>query len=119
MELASFREHLSKAFALIHPTNADISPLTLIEAGYFVSPSISVDDFTLREVTCPSNHQLLLLRRPLTSHSIGGAVLRLLADDTLYQTARREARQFVVSNLSQSVFKARIQQTLENTFSMF
>jgi glycosyltransferase involved in cell wall biosynthesis len=114
-QLAAFRELLSKAFALIHPTDSDISPLTVIEAGYFGCPSISVDDFALREVTSPSNHHLLL-QRPLTSSALADAMIRLLDDPSAYQKARHEARTYAVSNLSQDAFKQRLQEVIEKTF---
>ena len=102
-ELAAFRAHLARAFALIHPTDADITPLTVIEAAYFGCPAISVDDFALREVTSPSNHHLLL-GRPLTASSLAYAMIALLDDVTMYQQTRLDARAYAVSNLSQEAF---------------
>ena len=114
-DLAAFRRHLARAFALIHPTDADITPLTVIEAAYFGCPAISVDDFALREVTSPSNHHMLL-GRPLTASSLGNAMIALLEDVTLYPQTRQDARAYAVSNLSQEAFKRRLQKALEHTF---
>ncbi len=115
-ELAALRGHLARAFALIHPTDADITPLTVIEAGYFGCPAISVDDFALREVTSPFNHHLLL-QRPLTSTALGNAMVRLLDNITMYQQARQYARAFALSNLSQASFRMRLQKALHNSIS--
>jgi hypothetical protein len=114
-EMSAFRGHLTRAFALIHPTDADITPLTVIEAAYFGCPAISVDDFALREVTSPSNHPMLL-QRPLTSGSLAAVMIRLLDDPAAYQQARQDAKAYAMSNLSQDAFKKRLKKTLEQTF---
>lgn len=115
-ELAVYREHLENAFALIHPTDADIAPLTVIEAGYFGCPTISVDDFALREVTSPSNHNLLL-RRPLSSITLGNTMIRLLNNNILYRRARYNARAYAISNHSQDAFRKRFYEAIVNVVS--
>jgi glycosyltransferase involved in cell wall biosynthesis len=111
-ELAAFRTHLAEAFALIHPTDADITPLTVIEAAYFGCPAISVDDFALREITSPSNHSMLL-KRPLTSGTLASAMIRLLDDSAAYQHMRQSARDYANTFLTQDGFKDELKKTLK------
>ncbi|MDB4412867.1 glycosyltransferase [bacterium] len=111
-ELIKFRSHLAQAFALVHPTDSDITPLTVIEAGFFGCPAISVDDFALREVTSQSNHHLLL-PRPLTVSALAEAMLALLDQPEDYLQSREDARSFATSNLSQTAFRKRLQEAVK------
>lgn len=116
-ENAAFRAHLSKAFALLHPTDSDITPLTVIEAGYFGCPAISVDDFALREITSPSNHHLLL-HRPLNAAHLSASMVKMLADTLAYKQARQNAREFAVSNLRPEAFTERLQSGVKAALCM-
>jgi glycosyltransferase involved in cell wall biosynthesis len=113
-ELKTFRDHLAKAFAIIHPTDADTTAMIMIEAAFFGCPAVSVDDFALREVTSEFNHQYLL-QRPLTSLSVAEVMLKLLCQPESYNKARRHARRFAISSLTQSVFKNRLQTAVRQT----
>ena len=46
-QLVAFTNHLSRAFALVHPTAADTTAMIVIEAAFHGSPCITVNDFAL------------------------------------------------------------------------
>lgn len=48
-EYALFRKTLAAARALVHPTNSDISPHIIVEAGYFGCPAITSNRFAIPE----------------------------------------------------------------------
>lgn len=107
-ELEVFRGHLAKAFALVHPTDADITALITTEASYFGCPVITVRDFALPEVLSPSNHHLLL-DRPLNPDAIAEAMIALLASPEDYKQARTHARAYAISHLTRDAFTRRLQ----------
>jgi glycosyltransferase involved in cell wall biosynthesis len=106
-QLKILRSHFASAFALLLPTDADISPLTAIEAAMFGCPAISVDDFALREVTAPENWKYLM-SRPLRAEGIAEKMIELLDSGTQYASARMHAREFSVNNQTVERFTERL-----------
>src|SRR5262249_34871591 len=82
-QLAAFTNHLSRGFALVHPTAADTTAMIVIEAAFHGCPSISVNDFALPEVT-GNGAYAVLLNRPITADSLANAMTKLLADEERY-----------------------------------
>jgi glycosyltransferase involved in cell wall biosynthesis len=85
--------------------------MTLCEAAFFGCPSITVDDFALRESTSERNRRLLL-QRPVTSDGLGKAMVNLLDSPADYQQARHSARDFAISKHTQEAFKIRLQEAV-------
>ena len=59
-EQARFRQILGRSRALVHPSQSDISPLLLIEAGYFGCPAISSRMFAIPELVDDMQSGILL-----------------------------------------------------------
>lgn len=91
-ELIRFREILTNAFLLVHPTREDTNPLVLIEAAYFGCPSVSVDDFAVPELVV-NGETGVLLKRPVTGESLANAIERLILERNGYLDLRRKARE--------------------------
>lgn len=108
-ELKEFRRHLARAFAIVHPTNADTTAMILIEAAFFGCPAISVDDFALREVTSERNWGLLL-PRPVSPGKLAETMLDLLSKPDLYRESRIAARAHAVPRLTRKAFQLRLQE---------
>ena len=110
-ELRRLRDLFSTAFALVHPTDADIAPLILVEAALFGCPAITVDDFAVPEVT-GAGTSALLLKRPLTPKLLASAMLGLLGDRDRYLDMRKQCRGYSVENHSRKKFKKRLQEAV-------
>jgi glycosyltransferase involved in cell wall biosynthesis len=108
-QLAAFTSHLSRAFALIHPTAADITPMIVIEAAFHGCPSITVNDFALPEVTGDGTYALLQ-NRPVTADTLARAMIELLDDMDRYRSLRTKAREFTVGRFTRAAFKKRVQE---------
>ena len=115
-ELAAFQQHLAGAFALLHPTSADITPMIVIEAAFFGCPAITVNDFALKEVTSRENWQLLL-SRPTSARDIAAKMVHLLSNPGLYQDLRIAARTHATLNLTRPEFKRRLQTAVLDAYS--
>jgi glycosyltransferase involved in cell wall biosynthesis len=108
-QLAAFTGHLSRAFALVHPTVADITPMIIIEAALHGCPSITVNDFALPEVTGDGAYALLQ-NRPVTADTLARAMIELLYDTDRYRSLRTKAREFTVGRFTRAAFKKRVQE---------
>ncbi|MGA7633858.1 MAG: glycosyltransferase family 4 protein [Terriglobales bacterium] len=108
-QLAAFTSHLSRAFALVHPTAADITPMIVIEAALHGCPCITVNDFGLPEVTGNGTYALLQ-NRPLTADTLARAMIELLDDMDRYRSLRAKAREFTIGRFSRAAFKRRLQE---------
>jgi glycosyltransferase involved in cell wall biosynthesis len=86
-----FREILSQASLLIHPTREDTSPLVITEAAYFGCPAVSVNRFAIPELIIDGVTGVLLDPEP-TVDSIVSAVTKILADEAQYARMRNAAR---------------------------
>jgi glycosyltransferase involved in cell wall biosynthesis len=86
-----FREILSQASLLIHPTREDTSPLVITEAAYFGCPAVSVNRFGIPDLIIDGVTGLLLDPEP-TVESIVYAVTKILGDEAQYGRMRNAAR---------------------------
>jgi glycosyltransferase involved in cell wall biosynthesis len=107
-QLEAFTNHISRAFALVHPTAADTTAMIVIEAAFHGCPSITVDDFALPEVTGNGTYAVLL-KRPITPESLAHAMKGLLADEKHYRALRTRARELTIERFSRAAFKKRLQ----------
>jgi glycosyltransferase involved in cell wall biosynthesis len=110
-QLAAFTNHLSRAFALVLPTAADIAPLIVIEAAFHGCPSITVNDFALPEITGNGTYALLQ-NRPVTAETLARAMIELLDDMERYRSLRAKAREFTIGKFSLVTFKKRLQEAV-------
>jgi glycosyltransferase involved in cell wall biosynthesis len=110
-QLAAFTNHLSRAFALVHPTSADITPMIVIEAAFHGCPSITVNDFALPEVTGNGTYSLLQ-NRPVTADTLARAMIEMLGDMDRYRSLRAKARGFTIGRFSRAAFKKRLQEAV-------
>ena len=96
-DLARYRQLLSQAFLLVHPTREDTSPLVLTEAAYFGCPSISVNAFAVPELIIDGKSGLILeaAARP---EELANAIRKLIASPDEYRAMRRFAFEFSREN---------------------
>lgn len=94
-DLARFRELLSKAFLLVHPTREDTSPLVITEAAYFGCPTISVNRFAIPELVLHGETGILL-NWPVNHDLLSSAILNLIRDRGAYLAMRRAARKYAL-----------------------
>jgi glycosyltransferase involved in cell wall biosynthesis len=110
-QLAAFTDHLSRAFALVHPTAADTTAMIVIEAAFHGCPSITVNDFALPEVTGNGTYALLQ-NRPVSADTLARAMIGLLDNVDHYRSLRARAREFTVGRFSRAAFKKRLQEAV-------
>ena len=110
-QLAQFTDYLSRAFALVHPTGADITPMIVIEAAFHGCPCITVNDFALPELT-GNGIYALLQNRPVTADTLAQAIIELLDDMDRYRSLRAKAREFTIGRFSRAAFKKRLQEAV-------
>jgi glycosyltransferase involved in cell wall biosynthesis len=111
-----FTHHLSRAFALLHPTNADTTAMVVIEAGFYGCPSITMDSFAIPEVT-GNGEYAVLLSSPPGVHRLAKAMIEFLQDQERYMLLRTKARAFSISKFSRASFKRRLQAAILSRFS--
>jgi glycosyltransferase involved in cell wall biosynthesis len=110
-QLLAFTNHLSRAFALVHPTAADTTAMIVIEAAFHGCPSITINDFALPEVTGNGTYALLQ-NRPVTADALARAMIDLLDDMDRYLSLRAKAREFTIGRFSRAAFKKRLQEAV-------
>jgi len=115
-QLAMFARHLSRAFALIHPTTADTTAMVVIEAAFYGCPSITVRDFALPEVT-GNGACATLLDRPVTADTLAQAMISLIFNQRYYHDLRARARDFSIRRFSRGAFKKRLQDRVRHIIS--
>ena len=98
-DLEKFKQLLSEAFLLIHPTTMDTMGAVLIEAGYFGCPSIAPKSFGIPELII-ENKTGLLLDIPFNSDDIVNKIKTLINDKDQYQKMRISVKDDMVSRLS-------------------
>lgn len=89
-QLEVFCNTLGQARALVHPTCSDISPATLVEAGYFGCPVIAPRRFAIPEVIDHGSTGLLL-DEPSDAESVASAMSQILDNEVLYSHMRERA----------------------------
>ena len=110
-QLTAFTNHLSRAFALVHPTAADTTAMIVIEAAFHGCPSITVNDFAIPEITGNGTYALLQ-NRPVTADTLARAMIELLGDTDRYRSLRAKAREFTIGRFSRAAFKKRLQEAV-------
>jgi glycosyltransferase involved in cell wall biosynthesis len=107
-EHARFRAILSGARALVHPTTSDISPLIIVEAGYFGCPTISVRKFAIPALV---DHEVtgLLLDDPLDVSALAQRMNWMLEHESAYQVMRRCAWAKARRENSKKAFERKMQ----------
>jgi glycosyltransferase involved in cell wall biosynthesis len=106
-EYRTFVQILGNARALVHPTNADICPVLLVEAAYLGCPVISVRKFAIPEVVCDGQTGLLL-SDPMDPEAVALAMCWMLEDDGKYMTMRAAARENAELRHSKACFRSRL-----------
>jgi glycosyltransferase involved in cell wall biosynthesis len=105
-EYAVFRRVLAGARALVHPTKSDISPLIIIEAGYFGCPTIAPNQFAVPEMVDHGVTGILL--DDVSATTVADAMVWMLENESSYREMRRHARARV-ANYSKAAFESKIQ----------
>jgi glycosyltransferase involved in cell wall biosynthesis len=112
-DLATLTNHFSRAFALLHPTNADTTAMVVIEAAFHGCPSITVNDFALPEVTANGAYALLQ-DRPVTAETLARAMIELLDNREHYHLLRVKAREVSIGTFTRAAFKKRLQKAVRS-----
>lgn len=92
-QFAILQNELSRAFALIHPTNKDTNALVITEAGYYGCPSIASNSFAIPEFI-KNNQTGLLLNVPLLVDELVEKMKFLLDNPEQYRMMRKNVREF-------------------------
>ena len=90
VDRSRFRQLLSNAFLLLHPTREDTSPLVLTEAACFGCPSISVRRFAIPELV-RDGETGRLLDWPVEPETLADAVRQLIENPAGYRRMRQAA----------------------------
>lgn len=88
-QFLALQKIFSEAHALVLPTNKDITPLVIIEAGYFGCPSIAVRNFGIPEMI-EDNVSGLLIESPPTADLLAKAMEKMCSDELLYKKLRSQ-----------------------------
>ena len=106
-EYKRLQDALATARAVVHPTRSDISPLLLVECGYFGCPAISSRKFAIPELV--ENFTTgLLLDDPSSSSEVANAMDWVLADEARYQRLRHAAWSNARTHHSKRRFEERL-----------
>jgi glycosyltransferase involved in cell wall biosynthesis len=106
-EYAAFRKILGATRALVHPTNSDISPLIIIEAGLFGCPAIASNRFAIPELVDHGASGILL--DEVSPSAVADAMIWMLENEVQYRQMRRQARAKTASQYSKTAFDQRMQ----------
>ena len=112
MDLDRYRELLSQAFVLLHPTREDTNPLVITEAAYFGCPSISVNRFAIPELVIDGKTGVLL-EWPAQPAGLADAIHRLIESPAAYRQMRREAFEFSRSEFDWNTIGDRMAQSMD------
>ena len=96
---AKFAKLLADAFAIVHPTREDTSPLVLTEAAYFGCPAISVNRFAIPELVADGVTGILV-EPPASAADVASAIAGLIENEERYLAMRREARARSIAKFS-------------------
>ena len=98
-DLQKFRDILSGAFLLIHPTVMDTMGAVLIEAGYFGCPSIAPKSFGIPELII-NNKTGLTVDVPFNSEDFSSKIINLIKNRDEYVMMRENVWKHTHSNLT-------------------
>lgn len=90
VQVRRLRDILGRSRAVVHPTNSDIAPHILIEAGYFGCPAISTRRFAVPEVV-DDGRTGLLLDDPSCPDAVANAMIWMLEAGAEYRQMRQAA----------------------------
>lgn len=112
-EAARFRDILAQSRAVVLPTQADISPLLLVEAASFGCPAVASHRFAIPEIV-RHGETGLLLDRPGDPADVADAMASVLGlGETAYGTMRATARERAGRLFSRERFHARVRAVVE------
>jgi glycosyltransferase involved in cell wall biosynthesis len=106
-EYRQLQRILSRARALVHPTKSDISPLLVIEAGYFGCPVISFRKFAIPELVDHA-HTGILLEDGSETETVASAMDWMLEHHEEYLQMRKATWAKVRENHSKTKFEERL-----------
>ena len=106
-EYSRFQKILGRARALVHVTSSDISPLLIVEAGYFGCPVISSRRFAIPELV-DDGRTGLLLDEPSQVEVVADAMCWMLEHDVEYHQMRKAGRTKSREQHSRSRFEERL-----------
>lgn len=112
-ESQRFREILAQSRALVHPTNSDIAPLIVVEAGYFGCPAISVRRFAIPELIDDRVNGLLVDDASDVA-TLAEAMNWMIEQKTDYMRMRQQAWLKARSAHSKQAFDIRMQAMLRS-----
>ncbi len=101
------RDILARIRGLVHPTLADIAPLSLVEAAYFGCPSISSRICAIPEIV-EDGKTGILLDAPPTIDSVAAAMEQILDHDEEYRSIRHAAREKMCREFTEAAFQSRV-----------
>ena len=81
---------LGSSRAVVHPTRSDITPLTLVEAGYFGCPVVSTRRFAIPEIV-EDGTTGLLIDDPADAGALASAMASIIESDSAYAAMRKAA----------------------------
>jgi len=103
-EYERFRRILAGARALVHPTKSDISPLIIIEAGYFGCPAITSRQFAIPELV---DHEVTgMLLNDVSAVAVSDAMNWMLEHEARYWTMRAAVRAKAARQYSKATFES-------------
>ena len=99
VEVNRFKDILSKAFLLIHPTKMDTMGAVLIEAGYFGCPSIAPNSFGVPELV-KDNVTGYIVDVPFNPNDFAQKIEILIKDEDKYLEFRKCAWEYTRGSLT-------------------
>lgn len=107
-QLKTLIDWMAGAIALVHPTTADMNPLTVFEAAYHGCPAIASNRFAIPEFVHDSVNGLLL-DDPRSATELARKMLAVLnMSNSSYQALRRSAWTSSRSEATETAFNGRL-----------
>jgi glycosyltransferase involved in cell wall biosynthesis len=106
-EYGRFQQILGRVRALVHATRSDVSPLLIIEAGYFGCPVISSRRFAIPELV-DDRRTGWLLEDSSQIHAVESAMTWMLEHEDEYRQMRKAAWQKAHEHHSKRRFEERL-----------
>lgn len=89
-QFRSLQRIFAEAYALVLPTNRDITPLVIVESGYYGCPSIAVRNFGIPEMI-KDRETGLLITSPPNSASLTEAMEKICNNESFYKGLREQS----------------------------
>ena len=115
-ELNKFKNILSKAFLLIHPTKMDTMGAVLIEAGYFGCPSIAPKSFGIPELVL-NNKTGYVIDLPIDYNNIAIKIEELIQEKDIYSNMRKMSWDYTRAQLTWENIGMKIESKIKETTS--